>query len=65
MELTPLEQRFGPHLLQEKSADFLAKWQSELGKLTQSLERIPAQHQEDIRLLQDKISAIKEVLDVS
>ena len=65
MELTPLEQRFGPCLLQEKSAVFLAKWQSELGKLTQSLERIPAQHQEDIRLLQDKISAIKEVLDVS
>ena len=65
MELTPLEQRFGPYLLQEKSADFLAKWQSELGKLTQSLEKIPAQHQEDIRLLQDKISAIKEVLDVS
>ena len=65
MELTPLEQRFGPYLLQEKSVDFLAKWQSELGKLTQSLEKIPAQHQEDIRLLQYKISAIKEVLDVS
>ena len=65
MELTPLEQRFGPYLLQEKSADFLAKWQSELGKLTQPLEKIPVQHQEDIRLLQDKISAIKEVLDVS
>ena len=65
MELTPLEQRFGPYLLQEKSVDFLAKWQSELGKLTQSLEKIPAQHQEDIRLIQDKISAIKEVLDVS
>ncbi len=65
MELTPLEQRFGPYLLQEKSADFLAKWQTELGKLTQSLEKIPVQHQEDIRLLQDKIAAIKEVLDVS
>ena len=65
MELTPLEQRFGPFLLQEKSSVFLAKWQSELEKLTRSLEKIPAQHQEDIRLLQDKISAIKEVLDVS
>ncbi len=65
MELTPLEQRFGPYLLQEKSTDFLAKWQTELGKLTQSLEKIPVQHQEDIRLLQDKIAAIKEVLDVS
>ena len=65
MELTPLEQRFGPFLLQEKSSVFLAKWQSELEKLTRSLEKIPAQHQEDIRLLQNKISAIKEVLDVS
>ena len=65
MKLSPLEKRFGPYLMKEKSADFLAKWQAELRKLTQSLDKIPAEHQDDIRLLQEKQTAIKEVLDAS
>lgn len=65
MTLSSLERRFGPSLMQEKSAVFVEKWQSELRKISQSLERIPADHQDDIAALEEKISAIKEVLHVS
>lgn len=65
MTLNQLEKRFGPYLMQEKSADFIAKWQNEARKLSQSLEKVPSDHQDDITLLREKIKAIKEVLDVS
>lgn len=65
MTLNQLEKRFGPYLMQEKSADFIAKWQNEARKLSQSLEKVPLDHQDDITLLREKIKAIKEVLDVS
>ncbi len=65
MTLNQLEKRFGPYLIQEKSADFIAKWQNEARKLSQSLEKVPSDHQDDITLLREKIKAIKEVLDVS
>lgn len=65
MTLNQLEKRFGPYLMQEKSADFIAKWQNEARKLSRSLEKVPSDHQDDITLLREKIKAIKEVLDVS
>lgn len=65
MTLNQLEKRFGPYLMQEKSADFIAKWQNEARKLSHSLEKVPLDHQDDITLLREKIKAIKEVLDVS
>lgn len=65
MTLNQLEKRFGPYLMQEKSADFIAKWQNEARKLSQSLEKVPSDHQDDITILREKIKAIKEVLDVS
>lgn len=65
MTLNQLEKRFGPYLMQEKSADFIAKWQNEARKLSHSLEKVPSDHQDDIALLREKIKAIKEVLDVS
>lgn len=65
MNLSNLERRFGPYLMQEKSPVFVAKWQAELKKLSLFLERIPADHQDDIAALQEKLAAIKEVLHVS
>lgn len=65
MNLSNLERRFGPYLMQEKSPVFVAKWQAELKKLSLFLERIPADHQDDIAVLQEKLTAIKEVLHVS
>lgn len=65
MKLSKLERRFGPYLMQEKSSVFIEKWQTELKKISHSLSRIPADHQDDILALQEKITAIKEVLHAS
>ena len=63
--LSEQEVRFGPYLLKEKSPVFQERWQLELTKLHQALEKIPPEKTLERSFLSQKIQAIKEVLDVS
>lgn len=65
MDLDARELRFGPHLLQEKSQVFKAKWQRELGKLESALCHVPESHEDDRSAISQKIQAIKEAINES
>lgn len=65
MNLSEVELRFGPYLMQEQSQVFLDKWTKELEKLTTALEQVPQDRQDDRSAISQKIQKIKEVLHVS
>lgn len=65
MELSEVELRFGPYLMQEQSQVFLDKWTKELEKLTTAFEQVPQDRQDDRSAISQKIHRIKEVLHVS
>ena len=64
MALSSKDLRFGPFLSQEQSAVFKSKWQAELGKLEVISSQLPDYHT-DRPVLNQKIEAIKEVIDES
>jgi tRNA (adenine22-N1)-methyltransferase len=64
-ELTAAELLFGPFLLQERSAVFLKKWESELAAIEKILAQLPATAQAKRQGFLAKVALIKEVLDVS
>lgn len=63
--LSPIQLRFGPYLLTERSDIFVKKWQKEWDKLQLALEKIPDEHSDSRQRLMDKRQMIEEVLDVS
>ncbi|WP_303973410.1 tRNA (adenine(22)-N(1))-methyltransferase TrmK [Streptococcus merionis] len=64
-ELSDKELRFGPFLSQEKSDVFQARWLKENLKLEQALSQIPDSKVSQRQVLEERILAIKEVLDES
>ncbi|NRG67946.1 tRNA (adenine-N(1))-methyltransferase [Streptococcus suis] len=64
-DLTAIQLRFGPYLLEEQSATFHRKWLKELDKLTYALEQVPLERQADRSAISQKIQQIQEVLHVS
>lgn len=65
MNLDPQDVRFGPHLIQEQSPVFVAKWQRELEKLEYAYGQVPAEHTAARADLENKMQDIKEVFRVS
>lgn len=65
MKLSARDNRFGPFLSREVSPVFVQKWQKEASKLEFALGQIPEKNHEERRVLEDKIKAIKEVLNAS
>ncbi|MBO4107588.1 tRNA (adenine(22)-N(1))-methyltransferase [Streptococcus suis] len=64
-DLTAIQLRFGPYLLEEQSATFQKKWLKELDKMTYALEQVPLERQADRSAISQKIHQIQEVLHVS
>lgn len=63
IEYSEKELMFGPHLLAEKNAIFLAKWQRELKQLEVILEQLKnASEQNRYETIQQEVEWIKEVL---
>lgn len=65
MQLSEVQHRFGPYLLDQASPIFVKKWSKELDKLRTALEQIPAQHQGERFAISQKIKQIQEVIHVS
>lgn len=65
MQLSEVQHRFGPYLLDQGSPIFVKKWSKELDKLRTALDQIPAQHQGERFAISQKIKQIQEVIHVS
>lgn len=65
MQLSEIEERFGPYLLRHISPIFVKKWTKELAKLESALEQIPLERGGQRLILSQKIKSIQEVIHVS
>lgn len=65
MTLSGKEVTFGPFLHRQSSLVFQKKWQKEKAKLMYALEQIPPHHERERSILNEKMTAIKEVLHES